>query len=89
MSSTTIKFAVTDLLEFMVISDLCRIQWVSPTFARVLVASGITSAAAVAKADPEALFHAISKANEDAKFYKGKIGLRDVRRLVAAATYVP
>ncbi|MEO1246264.1 MAG: DUF4332 domain-containing protein [Pseudomonadota bacterium] len=77
------------LLEFVKISDLCRIQWVSPTFARVLVAAGCDNAAAVAAADSEALYNAISAANEDAKFYKGKIGLRDVRRLVAAAAYVP
>ncbi|MEM8681974.1 MAG: DUF4332 domain-containing protein [Pseudomonadota bacterium] len=77
------------LLEFVKISDLCRIQWVSPTFARVLVAAGYNNAAAVAAADSEALCNAISAANENAKFYKGRIGLRDVRRLVAAAAYVP
>ena len=78
-----------EVLEFLAIADLCRIQWVSPTFARVLVAAGFPNAAAVAEANPEALFHAIAKANDNARFYKGKIGLRDVRRLVAAATYVP
>lgn len=80
---------VGDVTELLAISNLCRIQWVSPTFARVLVAAGAPSAEAVAKADPEALFQAIGKANQGAKFYKGKIGLRDVRRLVTAATYVP
>ncbi|MGJ5620423.1 DUF4332 domain-containing protein [Sulfitobacter sp. MF3-043] len=78
-----------DLKEFVAISDLCRIQWVSPSFARVLVAAGISSPSAVAKADPEALCQAIEKANQDGTFYKGKVGLRDVRRLVAAAAYVP
>lgn len=78
-----------DAKELFAISDLCRIQWVSPTFARVLVAAGVANAAAVAKANPEALFEAIETANLDVKFYKGKVGLRDIRRLVAAATYVP
>lgn len=75
--------------ELLSISDLCRIQWVSPTFARVLVAAGFKNAAAVAGANPEALFQAITKANRDAKFYKGAVGLRDIKRLVAAARYVP
>lgn len=75
--------------ELFAISDLCRIQWVSPSFARVLVAAGVTNAAEVAKADSEALFDAIETANLDAKFYKGKVGLRDINRLVTAATYVP
>ncbi len=79
----------SQLRDFMSISDLCRIQWVSPNFARVLAAAGFESAAAVAHADPETLFHAITRANEGARFYRGKVGLRDVRRLVTAARYVP
>lgn len=78
-----------DVRELARISDLCRIQWVSPSFARVLIAAGVTSSVAVAKADPKDLFEALVKANEGAKFYKGKVGLRDVRRLVAAVAYVP
>lgn len=78
-----------DVRELARISDLCRIQWVSPSFARVLIAAGVTSPAAVAKADPEDLFEDLVKANESARFYKGKVGLRDVWRLVAAARYVP
>lgn len=78
-----------DAQELQAISDLSRIQWVSPTFARVIVAAGFTNAAAVADAEPEELFARIAKANQDATFYKGKVGLRDIRRLVAAAAYVP
>ncbi|WP_179953883.1 DUF4332 domain-containing protein [Denitrobaculum tricleocarpae] len=82
-------FDRNQLKNFMSISDLCRIQWVSPNFARVLAAAGFKTADAVAHADPETLFHAIARANEGARFYKGKVGLRDVQRLVAAAAYVP
>lgn len=78
-----------DISELSTVSDLCRIQWVSPSFARVLMAAGMNDAAAVAKADPQVLYAAIADANEGAKFYKGKVGLRDVRRLVTAARYVP
>lgn len=78
-----------DLSELNTVSGLCRIQWVSPGFARVLMAAGMKDAATIAKADPEALYAAIADANEGAKFYKGKVGLRDVRRLVTAAGYVP
>jgi len=78
-----------NLSEFLALSDLSRIQWVSPTFARVLVAAGFTSAAMVATANPEALHEAIIEANDNARFYKGKVGLRDIKRLIAAAAYVP
>jgi len=78
-----------DLPEFLALSDLSRIQWVSPTFARVLTAAGFTSAAMVATANPEALYEALIRANNNARFYKGKVGLRDIKRLIAAAVYVP
>ena len=78
-----------DLSEFMVLSDLSRIQWVSPTFARTLTAAGFTSAKMVATADPEEFYEAIIRANNNARFYKGKVGLRDIKRLIAAAAYVP
>ena len=81
--------STTELREFVKISDLCRIQWVSPTFARALAAAGCSNAAEVAAADPEALFEAVAKANAQGKFYRGKVGLRDIRRLTAAAAYVP
>lgn len=78
-----------DIRDLRSISDLCRIQWVSPRFARVLVAVGATNAADVAAANPETLFEAIKKANYNTRYYKGTVGLRDVKRLVTAARYVP
>lgn len=77
------------LSAFVAIADLCRIQWVSPGFARALAAAGFTNAAAVADADPETLYEAVAQANAGAKFYKGKVGLRDMKRLVDAAAYAP
>lgn len=81
--------AAGELAEVAALADLSRVQWVSPTFARVLMAAGIASTAKLAKASPEALSAAIQAANENARFYKGKIGLRDIRRLVASASYLP
>jgi hypothetical protein len=77
------------LSEPIALSNLSRVQWVSPNFARVLIASGFDSAAKVANANPEVLYAAVTKANENARFYKGKVGVRDMNRLVAAASYAP
>lgn len=78
-----------DLEDLGAIANLCRIQWVSPSYGRVLLAAGTANAAAVAKADPQVLCQAIADANKAGKFFKGTVGLRDVNRLVQAATYVP
>lgn len=77
-----------DLRPFIEVADLCRVQWVSPTFARAIIAAGIAGAEDVKNADPEALCASIVRANKVAGFNKGKVGLRDVKRLVVAAEYV-
>ena len=78
-----------ELSDPLALSNLSRIQWVSPTFARTLVAAGFKGAAEVCKADPESLYESVMRANENNRFYKGKVGLRDIRRLIAAAANVP
>jgi hypothetical protein len=87
--SENTRLSENELSKWLALADLSRIQWVSPTVARVLIAAGFNSSALVEGADPEALFEAIQKANEGAWVYKGKIGLRDIKRLIAAAAYVP
>jgi predicted flap endonuclease-1-like 5' DNA nuclease len=73
------------LEELAHLSDLSRIQWVGSTFARVLYEAGYRSPARIAAADPEAVYEAAVRANEANKFYRGKIGLRDIKRLVKLA----
>lgn len=76
-----------DLSDVAALSDLSRVQWVSPNFSGALIAAGYRSARAVASADPQALYEATAKANEESAFYKGKVGLRDIQRVVHAARY--
>ena len=68
-------------------ADLTRIRWVSPLTARMLADAGYDSAEKVAEADPETLCAALERLNEGGRYFKGKIGLRDIRRLVHAAGY--
>lgn len=70
------------------LADVMRVQWVSPTFARMLIAAGYDGAAKVAAANADDLCEALSRINAGERFFKGKIGLRDTKRLVQAARYV-
>lgn len=70
------------------VAELVRIQWVSPTFARTLVAAGYDTVTVVAVADPIVLERAIARVNAGNRFFKGRIGLRDVRRLIASARFL-
>ncbi len=71
-----------------VLAGLTRIQWVSPIVARMLVSAGYTDPEAISGADPERLCSDLDRVNREHKYFKGTIGLRDVRRLVKAASYV-
>ncbi|MDY6966929.1 MAG: DUF4332 domain-containing protein, partial [Halobacteriota archaeon] len=79
-----------DILDALAhLADLTRVQWVSPTAARMLLEAGYDSASKVASADAEVLSDALKRVNEENGFFKGNIGLRDIKRLVRAASYVP
>lgn len=86
LESTGVDAAVLDSL--VQLADLTRVQWVSPATARWLVEADCESASKLAASDPEELCAALWRVNCDGRFFKGSIGLRDVRRLVQSAGYV-
>ena len=78
----------TRIFETLVcLADLIRVQWVSPTAARMLMEASCGSVSELAKTDAEELYNALIAVNEGDRFFKGKIGLRDVKRLIKAASY--
>jgi hypothetical protein len=80
---------MTALETLIRLADLSRVQWVSPTVARMLVEAGYDSTAKLATAGAEDISEAFQCVNAGDWLFKGKIGLRDVKRLVQAARYVP
>lgn len=74
-----------ELRELLCLADLSRIQWVGAAFARALYAAGYRSPRDIAAATAEAVYEAAVRANADGRYYKGKVGLRDMGRLVALA----
>lgn len=70
------------------LADLTRVQWVSPTASRMLIEAGYHSPADLAAADADELYDALAQVNADGKYYKGTIGLRDIKRLIHTASYV-
>ncbi len=76
------------LQELVKLSRLTRIQWVNPTVARMLILCNYTTIDDVASAEPRLLFDGLSKINDEHCFYKGQIGLRDIKRLVNAAAFL-
>lgn len=75
--------------ELAALADLSRIQWVSPLFARLLYDAGFPTVAAVGRAEGQAVYEAASRLNHDNSYYRGKVGLRDMARLVGLAQALP
>lgn len=71
------------------LTDLTRIQWVGPTVARLLLAAGYPDAISVSRANAEKMCNELDAINREINIYHGKIGLRDVKRLIQAASHVP
>jgi hypothetical protein len=84
--STGVDLATLETFAQLV--DLTRVQWVSPTTARMLLETGCDSSVRLAKADADELCEALTQVNAGDKYFKGRIGLRDVKRLIVAASYI-
>ncbi len=78
-----------EILELTKLTDVSRIKWVGANFARVLVDSSYDTVKKVAKADYKKLLEEINKINEKKKYYKGRLGLNDMKLCVLAAKSVP
>ena len=77
-----------EVLELTKLTDLSRIKWVGATFARMLFYVGIDSVEKASKADYVELYQKIIHINKENNFYKGQIGLHDMKLFVDAAKEV-
>jgi len=68
--------------------DLTRMQWTSPLAARMYFDAGYESVQKIKSADPDALCAALTEINAENKYFKGNIGLRDIKRLIKSANYL-
>ena len=75
------------LSQLVSLCDLVSVQWVSLNYARWLAEAGYARPQEVAVADPQELSAEMERVNVDGKFFHGKIGLRDIKRLIHAAQY--
>ncbi len=83
-----LQIDISTLATIFCLVDLTRVQWISPLFARMMASAGYDSPQEIAKADAEELCNSVDTKNKENKYFKGKIGLRDIKRVIHAAQYV-
>jgi hypothetical protein len=77
-----------EILELTKLTDLSRIKWVGATFARILYDAGIDTVEKASKADYVELHNMIHDINKKRNYFKGTIGLNDMKLFVYAAKEV-
>jgi hypothetical protein len=73
------EIAHKDLLDLTKLTDVARLKWVGPKFARLLTESGYDTVAKVAGADYQDLYCALLRANEQSSTYGGTLGENDLK----------
>ena len=71
-----------DLLELTRLTDVARLKWVGPKFARLLIESEYDTAEKIAHADADQLYAALVRVNAERGLYQGKFGVEDMRSWV-------
>jgi len=79
----------SDILELTKLTDLSRIKWVGATFARMLYDLGVVTVQKASESDPADLHERINRLNKEKSFFKGQIGLNDIKIFINAAKDVP
>ena len=69
-----------DLLELTRLTDVARLKWVGPKFARLLIESEYDTAEKIADADQ--LYAALVRVNAERGLYQEKFGVEDMRSWV-------
>ena len=71
-----------DLLELTKLTDVARIKWVGPKFARLLIESEYDTVENIADSNYQELYLALVRVNEKTGIYKGKFGIEDMKSWV-------
>ncbi len=74
-----------ELLELTRLTDVVRIKWVGPKFARLLTASSYNTLEKIARSNHEELYKDLIRVNEELGIYQGRFGIEDMNSWVNVA----
>jgi len=77
------------LLELTKLTDLVRIKWVGPVFARIFLDSGVDTVQKVSEVDAKTFYKKLVEINREKNYTKGTFTLSDVELCVKVASMVP
>lgn len=87
--ATELGIPCMDLLELTKLTDMVRIKWVGPVFARIFLDSGTDTTAKISKSKPTPLYKSLVEINNQKKYTKSKFTESDVALCIKVANMVP
>lgn len=70
-------------------ADISRIRYVNPAFASLLLNSDYVTVIKIRNADYQELYEQLVRLNEERRYYKGRINLKDMEFLINDTDYIP
>jgi hypothetical protein len=89
MLSQQTGISEADLIELVKLTDISRIKWIGPIFARLFYESGIDTTEKISNANAEELFKTLKEINEKNNYTKSNFIENDVRICIDVAKDVP
>ena len=87
--ATECALDLAGLDELVCLSDLSRIQWVSPLFARLLYNAGYKTVFLVSQGCSKEMAQKVKTEPRNQSIFKGTVGERDFSRLIYLASLLP
>jgi hypothetical protein len=84
---SNLDIADEEILLLTKLTDLSRLRYVNQTFAELLINSDYDTVDKIKKADYEKLYDNLIKINSEKGYFKGKIGLKDMKFFVNDKIY--
>lgn len=84
-----LEISEEEILELTKLTDLSRIKWVGPVFARIFLDSGTDTAEKVSEADAGSFYKKLVELNQEKKYTKAKFLESDVVLCINISKMVP
>jgi len=78
-----------EILELTKLTDLSRVKWIGPIFARIFMDSGTDTVEKLSKAEASMLYKKLVEINKEKRYTKGKFIETDVQLCINVAKNVP
>ncbi len=80
---------IEPILELTKLSDVIRLRYVNQAFATLLVKAGYDSVEKIARSSHDTMYADLKSLNAGNKYFKGAIGLNDMKLLITDAKEIP